>query len=144
LKKYIRIGQQLDAFLPDGTSLKATVQKLTPAVEATSQTQNIILKVNAKYDIPENLIVKVRIPKASSIKSHSLPKAAVLSDETQSNFWIMKLIDGKTAVKVPIKKGIETETRVEVLEPKLTSKDRILLTGNYGVADTIKVKIVNN
>ena len=32
-----------------------------PTVDATSQTQNVILKIIWKQDIPENLIVKVRI-----------------------------------------------------------------------------------
>ena len=56
----------------------------------------------------------------------------------------MKLINDDTAVKIPIKKGIETADKVEIITPTLTSKDRILLTGNYGVADTIKVKVIKN
>ena len=115
-----------------------------PNVDATSQTQNVILKIKGNQDIPENLIVKVRIPKKTSGSSIALPKAAVLSNETETEFWIMKLIDNNTAVKVPIEKGIETDDKVEILSPVLTSKDLILLTGNYGVADTIKVKVVKN
>ena len=58
----------------------------------------------------------------------SLPKAAVLSDETETDFWIMKMINSNTAVKIPIKKGIETEDKVEILSPILTAEDKILLT----------------
>ena len=67
-----------------------------------------------------------------------------MSDETQTNFWIMKMINNNTAIKIPVKKGIETEDKVGILSPNLSSKDKILLTGNYGVGDTIKVKIVKN
>jgi len=109
-------------------------------VDAASQTQNVILKCDKK-DIPENLVVKVRITKSSNTKSISLPKSAILSDETEENFWIMRMINENTAVKTPIKKGIETDNRIEILSPILTSKDKILVTGNYGVADTIKVTI---
>ncbi len=144
LKKYVSIGQQLNVLLPDATSRTATVTKFEPTVDATSQTQNVVLKTNGKQDLPENLIVKVRINKSSSSSTISLPKSAVLSDETQTNFWIMKLIDNTTAIKIPIKKGIETEDKIEILSPILTRKDQILLTGNYGVADTIKIKVIKN
>ena len=142
LKKYIAVGQQLNVTLPDGTNRTATVQKFSPTVDATSQTQNVVLKINGKQDIPENLIVKVRINKSSNSKTISLPKSAVLSDETETDFWIMKMINSNTAIKIPIKKGIQTEDKIEILSPVLTRKDKILLTGNYGVADTIKVKVI--
>jgi multidrug efflux pump subunit AcrA (membrane-fusion protein) len=144
LKKYISVGQQLSVVLPDNSTRTATVQKFSPTVDATSQTQNVVLKINGKQDIPENLIVKVRITKLSSSKTISLPKLAVLSDETETDFWIMKMIDSNTAIKIPIQKGIQTEDKVEILSPALTPKDKILLTGNYGVGDTIKVKVIKN
>lgn len=144
LKKYIAIGKVFTVLLPDATTRQAVVDKFLPTVDAASQTQNVVLKINGKQDIPENLIVKVRIKKTANVKAVSLPKAAILSDETETNFWIMKLIDNNTAVKTPIKKGIEIDGKIEVLSPVLTYKDKILLTGNYGVADTIKVRIVKN
>ena len=142
LKKYISIGQQLNVSLPDGNSRIATVQKFSPTVDAASQTQNVVLKINGKQDIPENLIVKVRINKTASANTISLPKGAVLSDETETDFWIMKMINSNTAIKIPIEKGIETEDKIEIISPILTASDKILLTGNYGVADTIKVKVM--
>ena len=143
LKPFVKPNQELTVFLPDGTALKTTVQKFMPSVDVTSQTQNVVLTC-AKNDIPENLIVKVRIYKNSKAKSVSLPKSAVLSNETETEFWIMKMINKNTAVKVPITKGITTEDRIEILSPALNYKDQILLTGNYGVSDTIKVKVNKN
>lgn len=144
LKKFVKIGQTFEVVLPDETIRKATVKEYLPTVDATSQTQNVVLKISGKQDIPENLIVKVRINKSSNANTISLPKKAVLSDETETDFWIMKMINANTAVKIAIKKGIETDDKVEILEPILTVNDKILLTGNYGVADTIKVKVVKN
>ena len=141
LKKYVQLNKQFQVFLPDGSTINATSSKFMASVDMASQTQNVILKC-AKTDIPENLVVKVRITKSSNPKAISLPKAAVLSDETETNFWIMKMIYKNTAVKIPITKGVETDTKIEILSPLLSSKDKILVSGNYGVADTIKVKIV--
>ncbi|MBC7524852.1 MAG: biotin/lipoyl-binding protein [Flavobacterium sp.] len=142
LKKYVSVNNKFSVFLPDGKEVKATVQKFLPSVDMESQTQSIFLKCDTKQDIPENLIVKVRINKSSNKHSISLPKSAVLSDETETNFWIMKLINSNTAVKIPIQKGVTTADKIEITAPILNKKDKILLTGNYGVADTIKIRIV--
>ena len=80
--------------------------------------------------------------KTSNNKTISLPKSAVLCDETETDFWIMKMINSNTAIKIPIQKGIQTEDMVEILSPILTSKDKILLSGNYGSGDTIRVKVI--
>ncbi|WP_333599342.1 efflux RND transporter periplasmic adaptor subunit [Flavobacterium sp.] len=144
LKKYVTVGKVFTVLLPDATTRQATVQKFMPTVDAASQTQNVVLKISGQQDLPENLIVKVRITKSANVKTISLPKAAVLSDETETDFWIMKLENDTTAVKIPIKKGITTDDKVEILSPVLSPKDRILLTGNYGVADTITVRMVKN
>lgn len=143
LKRYVTINTILQAFLPDGTIIQTKVDKFMPTVDPASQTQNVILKCLDQQNIPENLIVKIRINKSSDKKVISLPKSAVLTDETETDFWIMKLINNTTAVKVPIKKGIVTADKIEILSPSLLPDDRILLTGNYGVGDTIKVKILN-
>lgn len=142
LRPYMQNKKAVELTLPDGEKLTGTVAGSLPAVDPGSQTQSIFIKVNAGHSIPENLIAKVRIPKSLKTNTISLPKAAVLTDETQSNFWIMKMIDSTTAVKVPITKGIETADRVEILAPVLTAKDRFLLTGHYGLPDTAKVKII--
>jgi len=113
-----------------------------PSVDPSSQTQSIFIKVNTSHPIPENLVAKVSIPKTLKGNTVSLPKAAVLTDETQSEFWIMKMIDSSTAIKVPVTKGIETSDRVEILTPPLSAADKILLTGNYGLSDTAKVRIL--
>jgi multidrug efflux pump subunit AcrA (membrane-fusion protein) len=142
LRAYVKVGDRLDVQLPDGEKIPGRIFSMMPTVESASQTQNVLIKINATHTIPENLIAKIRIPK--SVRSHaiSLPRAAVLSDETQSNFWVMKMTDSTTAVKVPVKKGMETRERVEILSPVFSAQDKILLSGNYGLPDTAKVRIV--
>jgi len=103
-----------------------------------------VIRTNTTAAIPENLIAKVRILRTSRPSAQSLPKAALLTDETEANFWVMKLIDSTTAVKVPVKTGIETSDRVEVLSPVFAPGDKILVTGNYGLPDTAKVKVQDN
>ena len=133
--------KSVELILPDGTKLTGIVGPVMPTVDSASQTQNVVIRVPNAGSIPENLIAKVRILKTQKSNTQSLPKEALLTDETESNFWVMKLIDSATAVKVPVKKGIETSDRVEIVEPVFAPGDKILVTGNYGLPDTAKVKV---
>ncbi len=138
-KPYVTIGKQVALTLPDGERLLGTVQSSLPMVDSVSQTQAISLKVNSPHSIPVNLVAKVKIIKVSKASAATLEKKAVLTDETQANFWVMRMINDSTAVKVPVKTGIETGDKVEIISPEFSMQDKILLTGNYGLADTVLV-----
>jgi multidrug efflux pump subunit AcrA (membrane-fusion protein) len=142
LKSVIANNQNMVLTLPDGEKLNGYVASLMPSVDTLSQTQGIVIKVNNTHPIPENLVAKARIIKTAKSNVPSLPKSALLSNETQNEFWVMKLINDTTAVKTPVKKGIESGGRVEILSPKFNPQDRVAVTGNYGLADTASVKIV--
>ena len=144
LKPYIAQNKALQLHLPDGKTLNGNIEGEIPTVDAVSQTQSYMIRVDTKESIPENLLAKVYYIKSSKRNIKSLPKTAILTDEVQSNYWIMKMIDSSTAIKVAITKGLETKDRVEILTPTLTNKDKILLSGNYGLGDTAKVAVINN
>ena len=142
LRPYVTTGKTLQINLPDGTNVDGLVANILPNVDSVSQTQSVLIKVNSSKTIPQNLIGKVRIVKTEKDNTISLPKKAVLANESQTNFWVMKMIDSVTAVKVPVVKGLETTDRVEIVRPQFSPNDKILLTGNYGLGDTAKVKIM--
>jgi hypothetical protein len=91
--------------------------------------------------LPANLNAVVSIIKSSRSQAAVLPKDAVLSNETQTEFWIMKLINDTTAIKVPVTKGFENNEEVEITGPEFLRTDRIVLTGGYGLPDTARVII---
>jgi HlyD family secretion protein len=142
LKTYVKLNTHIDVQLPDGEKIPGIISSYMPTVEAASQTIPLVIKVDPGRKIPENLIGKVKIQKIVRENAVSLPKTCVLADETQSSFWVMKLIDSTTAVKVPVKKGIETNERIEILSPEFSVQDKFLVTGNYGLGDTAKVNVV--
>jgi multidrug efflux pump subunit AcrA (membrane-fusion protein) len=128
--------------LPDGTRLTGTIGTIFPNVDSLTQTQGVTIRVNPAHPIPQNLIAKVHILRNSKKQTQTVARAAVLSDDAQTNFWVMKLIDSTTAVKVPVEKGMEFPDRIEILQPLFNRSDRILISGNYGLPDTAKVSIV--
>jgi len=137
----INQNNNVGVLLPDGTKMTGTVSGTMPAVDSSAQTQRYVLKVGSGKDIPEGLIAKVRLTKVKHAQAQVLPKSAVLANETEDEFWVMKLINDSTAVRINVKKGIENQNTIEVLSPKFSKTDRIITTGNYGIADTAKVKI---
>lgn len=142
LKPFLAGNKNVIIKLPDGTQLNGYIASLMPTVDAVSQTQGIVIKIKSNQQIPEGLIAKVTLVKKSKSNAVSLPKEAVLTDEVQGEFWVMKLIDSVTAVKVPVKKGLENKSNVEILSPAFSINDKILLTGNYGLTDTAKVAVI--
>jgi len=142
LKQYVRLGQHVELTLPGGVKIPGVVRSFMQSVDTAAQTQGVEIKISAGQQIPENLVARARIVKSEKTNTQSLQKTAILANETQTDFWVMKLINDSTAVKVPVKEGIQAGDRVEILSPKFAPQDRIILTGNYGLPDTAKVKIM--
>jgi multidrug efflux pump subunit AcrA (membrane-fusion protein) len=143
LRQYLNENKVVSLTLPDGQVLNGNITSLLPEVDPASQTQRCIIKVPHIGSIPENLIAKVHFVKRIKSNAVTLPKEAVLTNEIQSRFWIMKMTDSCTAVKIPVIKGIEASDRIEILSPAISQSDKILLTGNYGLPDTAKVVVAD-
>jgi multidrug efflux pump subunit AcrA (membrane-fusion protein) len=141
LRPFVLDKKTVELLLPDGKSLVGRISSVMPVVDSASQTQNIAITVDEK-GLPANLIAKVKVVKTAHSNAISLPKQSVLSDETQTRFWVMKVMDSVTAVKIPVTKGMEINDRIEILSPVFSASDKFLLTGNYGLGDTAKIKII--
>ena len=141
LNSYMHIKDICIIELPDKTTLLGMIDSRLSNVDAVSQTQSFVVKPLADKNLPENLIARIRILKNIKQNTMVLPKEAVLADETEENYWVMKLINDSTAVRVPVMKGIEAAGKVELLSPRFSKEDRIILTGGYGLPDTAAVEI---
>jgi multidrug efflux pump subunit AcrA (membrane-fusion protein) len=128
--------------LPDGTRLTGTIGTIFPNVDSLTQTQGVTIRVSSNHPIPQNLIAKVHILRSSKKQTQTVARSAVLSNDAQTSFWVMKMTDSNTAVKVPVEKGMEFPDRIEIIDPVFKRSDQILISGNYGLPDTAKVSIV--
>jgi len=138
---YTKIGNSCTLMLPDNTTHSAVFTKALTAMNVTAQTQTILAKSNENLFLPENMVVKVSINRGTQSKKQVLPKSCVLSDEMMKEFWVMKLINDSTAIKIPVTVGNKNSERIEVLSPKFEETDRIISSGNYGLPDTAFVLI---
>ena len=141
LRPYVLGKRDVQLKLPDGQKLAGTISSVTAIVDSATQTQNVYIKVPSDQ-LPVNLVAKVDIVKTAKNNAVFLPRQAVLANETQTGFWVMKVVNDTTAVKVPVTKGLQTNGQVEIVSPTFTANDQFVLTGNYGLADTATIKIV--
>lgn len=70
-----------------------------------------------------------------------IDKEALVSNENQSEFWLMKILDDTLAIKVPVKKGIENDSLVEISSSYLEINDLIINRGAYGLEDSTVISI---
>lgn len=141
--KLTKIGSQCTLTLPDNSVHNATFIRALTTMNVTAQTQTILAKCTENLFLPENMIAKVGISKNTHNNKQTLPKSAVLSDEMMKDFWVMKLMNDSTAVKISVTVGNKNAQKIEVLSPQFNGHDRIISVGNYGLSDTAQVKISN-
>ena len=140
MNRFVKLNSVCTIELPDNSHLSGKIESKLSSVNPISQTQSYIVKTKDEKNLPENLIAEISVLKTVKKNAITLPKAAILSDETEENFWVMKMINDSTAVKVPIIKGLESDSKVEIITPHFSNKDKIVLAGNYGLADTALVQ----
>ncbi len=143
LHSYVKTGNSVRVMLPDGNTMNGHIASELPTVDSLSQAQTFVIKTDTPGDIPENLIARVQVVRKEKQDVVSVPKTAVLADDTQTDFWVMKMINDSTAVKVLINKGLETSGRVEILSGAVEPSDIVLTSGNFGLPDTAAVKVTN-
>lgn len=141
LHAYLKVNTECEIVLPGEEIIKGKVSGSMPTVDALSQTQSYIVQPATSSGIPENLIAEIRFVKSVKPDAIVIPRSALLSDESQTAFWVMKVINDTTAVKVYVKKGIETPEKVEITEPLFATHDKLVLNGNYGLSDTARIMI---
>ncbi len=140
--RYVRTGQSCRIVLPDGRVLAGRVAEVLPTADAGIQTQRYTVRpVGPVPDLPENLAVQVELDRTAPHRAATLPRGAVLTNETQTEFWVMRLLNDSTAVKVPVTVGTQAQDHIEIKTPAFGPRDRILLSGNYGLDDTAAVQV---
>jgi hypothetical protein len=142
--EWIKTGAPCDVILPGGRTMKGVIASRLPAVTGNAQTQQYIIRMNGAVNLPENLIAQVKILKLTLPGAIMLPRACVLADALMKHFWVMKLINDSTAVKVSVTTGLTHDDSVQIVHPAFTPSDLILASGNYGLGDTATVAVIKN
>lgn len=138
----VRAGSHCKIELPDGRCYSATISAPLASANAEAQTERFIARAKVPF-LPEGLNVKAIFSKPSVTKKSTwvLAKNAIQSDETLSNFWVMKLNADSTVSKVFVEVGNSNEQLAEIVSNNIKLNDKIVLTGGYGLEDGAKVVV---
>jgi biotin carboxyl carrier protein len=139
--KYVEKNRTCKILLPDNQIINGNITGRLPEMDTQAQTVRYIIRPVFTGHLPANLNAVVNIVTSSRPKAAILPKSAVLGNETMTEFWVMKLINDTTAIKVQVTKGYENNEEVEIASPEFLQSDRIILTGSYGLPDTARIII---
>ena len=140
----IKAGATCRIELPNGSNIQGTIKNELNQMSISGQTRQYLVKPLSNDIIPENLLATVKITTKTTDSKQLLPISCVLSDEMMQKFWIMKLINDSTAVKVMVKTGLKNKDEIEISEPNFSQADRILSQGNYGLSDTALVNVIKH
>lgn len=140
--KWIKINKACKIILPDSTFLDGNIVKIMPLINAVTQTQDVLIKVRDNRQVPENLNVIVQFVRSNHSNAMLIPKEALLTNEAQQAFWVMKILHDSLAINVPVKKGFENNRMVEIFSPDISVNDTLISEGAYGLPDSTIVKVV--
>ncbi len=128
--------------LPDGSTVGGRISGKLPAAESQDQTQAYIIEPVKPVSLAENINLTVQFTAEKLQDALFVPESAVLGNEEQTNFWVMKLMNDSTCIKVPVEKGLEQDSLVQVIGASLSPSDRVISEGAYGLADSAKIQVI--
>lgn len=137
----IKLNSNCILIFPNGQKINGLISKSLPSVDPVSQTQTFLVTLTDGRNIPANLNLEILIPVNVVKDAVTLPKSAIQANETLDKFWIMKLINDSTAIKIPVVKGIESDSLIQIVQPNLKMNERVIVEGAYGLPDTAKVTL---
>jgi multidrug efflux pump subunit AcrA (membrane-fusion protein) len=139
--KYVYNGRSCEVQLPDGKRINTYITLSIPVIDAASQTQQFYIRLPAYEQLPENMNLLVRIPMKQKINAICLPLEAVQTNETQEEFWVMRMANDSLAVRVPITVGTQNDSLTEVVSG-IGLNDKIIVKGGYGLRDSTEVSVI--
>ncbi|MDB5243233.1 MAG: hypothetical protein JWP57_3858 [Spirosoma sp.] len=140
----VHVGSVCTIKLPNGRQIGGRISRTLAITDSLSQTERFVVKPDHPMVLPARLGLNITFTDQQHNNVQSLPTEAVLANELQTEFWVMKLINDTTAIRVPVKTGLQRDTHVEILSPRFSPRDRFVSKGGYGLADTASVTISNH
>lgn len=125
---------------PDGKTFFAKIQEEVPFIDSASQTQSYLIRFPGNRLLPENMNLIVHIPLLQKQNAVALPLEAIQTNETQDEFWVMKLVNDSLAIRVPITPGLQNDSLREIISG-VGINDKIIVKGAYGLTDSSLVKV---
>lgn len=141
ISSQIKTGLDCNIILPNEKTIAAKIVKILPSINESNQTQSVLIQSIKPFQLPENLNLSIEIISSHHENSILVDKNAIMCNEEQNEFWVMRIIDDSLAIKTPISKGFENDSVIEIISGNLLPHQILVSQGAYGLADSTVVKI---
>jgi len=122
-----------------GVTFKATVVAVLPAVDPATNNGTVRIRIaNPKHLLKVGQYLSIALPVKQMANQLVVPKQAIYPGASGEPH--VYRVSGDQVQSVPVKLGIQTADKAEVLSG-LNAGDVIVLTGGYGLPDKAKVHI---
>lgn len=137
----IHVGEAIPATSDSspGKTFNGRIIAISPAVDPATNVGSIRIRIaNPGGILKLGVFLSAQVPVENHANALTVPPQSIYHDESgQTQVYI---VEGDTAKATPVKLGIQTTDRVEILDG-VKAGDTIILTGGYGLGDSTKVKI---
>ncbi|MEI8113928.1 MAG: HlyD family efflux transporter periplasmic adaptor subunit [Bacteroidia bacterium] len=130
--------------LPDGTTVNGRISEKLASAEIQEQTQSYIIETEKPILLTENINLNVHFITEKIQEALFVPASAVLGNEEQTKFWVMKMVNDTICIKVPVDKGMKQDSLIQLIGTNLAINDRVISEGAYGLADSSRVQVLNS
>ena len=139
--RYMHVGQKLplatEAF--PGKEFSGRVVAISPAVDPSTNVGLVRIRVaNALGLLRLGMFLSAQVPLETHANALVVPSQAIYRDE-QGQPRIFR-VQGDAAEAIPVRLGIETQDRVELLSGAQEG-ETIILAGGYGLGERARVKV---
>ncbi len=128
--------------IPGKNPVNSFFKKPLFMADSVTQTQPFIVPLPSNLQLSEGMNLQVSFKVKEIHNGIFVPRKAVLANEEEDTFWLMKMINDTTAVKIPVTIGWQGEKSIQILSGDIKPSDRVLTQGAYGLPDTAYVRIV--
>ncbi|MBN2638763.1 MAG: hypothetical protein JXR65_06715 [Bacteroidales bacterium] len=111
--------------------------------DSATQTQPYVIPLPPSLMLSSGINLRVLYKTDEITNGMFIPRTGLLSNEEETEFWVMKILNHNTAVKVPVTVGCQGKDFVQILSGDLSVNDHVITEGAYGLPDGTKVQITN-
>jgi hypothetical protein len=127
--------------IPGRRNVNAHFGKQLFTADNITQTQPYIVPLPSNLNLSGNMNLLVRFKEKEIHDGIFVPRKAVLTNEEENTFWLMKMTNDTTAIKIPVNIGWQGENLIQILSGNIQTTDKVITEGAYGLPDTAYVKI---
>ncbi len=138
----IKLNSFCEIELPNGMKIKGIFKRKLAQTDLFTQKQPYVVYPLTKQFFAENINLTIQKLNREIKTGLFVPKKAIYTNEEQTKFWIMKLINDTTAIKIPIGIGFQNDSIIQLLNTPLNKSSKIISDGGYGLADTAFVHVI--